>query len=97
MGNLEESRGAPLNHEDRPPTGPTMSLDLPYLMTVPEVAAFLRTTAKAVYARIERGLLPGVVRDGRRLLVKRDDLVAHIERAATVGAGKTGASRESPR
>jgi hypothetical protein len=36
---------------------------LPLLLTVTETATLLRTTPKAVYAMIERGLLPGVTRD----------------------------------
>ena len=47
---------------------------LPLLLTVAEVAEFLRTTRKAVYAMVERGRLP-VARVGRRLLIRRDDLV----------------------
>ena len=47
----------------------------PTLLLVSEVAAILRTSPKAVYAMVERGLLPGVVRIGRRVLVRRDDLV----------------------
>ena len=47
----------------------------PTLLLVGEVAAILRTSPKAVYAMVERGLLPGVVRIGRRVLVQRDDLV----------------------
>lgn len=38
------------------------------LLTVDEVAALLRTTRKAIYTKVERGVLPGVVRDGKRLL-----------------------------
>jgi predicted DNA-binding transcriptional regulator AlpA len=37
---------------------------LPLLLTVSETATLLRTTRKAVYAMIERGLLPGVTRIG---------------------------------
>ena len=48
---------------------------LPLLLTVSETATLLRTTRKAIYAMIERGLLPGVVRIGRRVLVQRDDLL----------------------
>jgi excisionase family DNA binding protein len=47
----------------------------PSLLLVSEVAAMLRTSPKAVYAMIERGLVPGVVRIGRRVLVRRDDLL----------------------
>ena len=48
---------------------------LPLLLTVSETATLLRTTRKGVYALVERGLLPGVVRIGRRVLIQRDDLV----------------------
>jgi excisionase family DNA binding protein len=47
----------------------------PLLLTVPEVAEVLRTTAKGVYAMVERGQLPGVVRIGRRVLLRRDRLL----------------------
>lgn len=48
------------------------------LLTAEETATFLRTTTKAVYAMIERGQLPGVVRLGRRVLVRRVDLLRHV-------------------
>lgn len=48
------------------------------LLTVDETAAFLRTTRAAVYAMVERGQLPGVVRLGRRVLVRRVDLRRHV-------------------
>lgn len=50
----------------------------PDLLTVDETATFLRTSSKAVYALVERGQLPGVVRLGRRILVRRDDLRKHV-------------------
>ena len=40
-------------------------------MDPPPEHPFLRTTRKAIYAMVERGALPGVVRVGRRLLVRR--------------------------
>lgn len=61
---------------------------LPYFLTPAEAAALLRTTKKAIYARAERGLLPGAVRDGRRLLVRRDELLGSLtERRATSPGG----------
>lgn len=48
------------------------------LMTVAEVAEYLRTTSKAIYHRVERGQLPGVVRDGDRILVRRADLLRSL-------------------
>ncbi len=61
-----------------------MSTDnsLPLLLTVSETATLLRTTRKAVYAMIERGLLPGVTRIGRRVLVRSGDS-ARIPRPQT--------------
>jgi excisionase family DNA binding protein len=52
--------------------------DLPFLATVDETAALLRTTRKAVYVMIERGLLPGVTRLGRRVLVRSDRLLEWV-------------------
>ena len=52
-----------------------ISAELPSLLTVDETAALLRTSRKGVYAMAERRLLPGVTRIGRRLLVRRDDLL----------------------
>jgi excisionase family DNA binding protein len=45
------------------------------LLLTQEVAALLRTSPKAIYTMIERGLLPGVVRVGRRVLVREADLL----------------------
>ena len=47
----------------------------PFLLTVDETAQLLRTTRKAIYTMVNRGALPGVVRVGGRLLVRRDDLL----------------------
>jgi excisionase family DNA binding protein len=56
-------------------------------LTVSEVATALRTSRKAVYTMAARAQLPGVTRIGRRLLVRRDDLLAWLDerRAATSG------------
>jgi excisionase family DNA binding protein len=44
------------------------------LMTIDEVADFLRKSTKAVYAMVSRGQLPGVIRLGRQLRFRRDDI-----------------------
>jgi hypothetical protein len=62
---------------------------LPYLLTADEAAALLRTTRRAVYARAERGLLPGIVYDGRRLLVRRDVLLRSLTERRTASPGGT--------
>lgn len=42
---------------------------LPPLMTIRKAGALLRTTPRALYMRIRRGAMPGVVRVGRRRLM----------------------------
>ncbi len=52
---------------------------VPCLLTVDEVADALRTTRKAVYAMIERGYLPGLVRVRRRILVRQSALLHWLQ------------------
>ena len=54
---------------------------VPSLLTAQEVAKILRTTRKAVYKMAERGLLPGVIRIGRRLLVRSDLLLDWLDKS----------------
>ena len=53
--------------------------NLPPLLTVDDAAQLLRTTRKAVYVMIERGLLPGVTRLGRRVLLRSDRLLEWLD------------------
>lgn len=53
-----------------------------FLMTVPEVAGFLRTSPKAIYTMVERGQLP-VLRINRRVLVDREALVDWLRQKST--------------
>jgi excisionase family DNA binding protein len=83
---------APPIRSDSPPPTDTHPLAgapsaWPPLLTVIEVATLLRTSRKAVYAMAERAQLPGVTRLGRRLLVRRDDLLSWLDerRAASPG------------
>jgi excisionase family DNA binding protein len=62
---------------------------LPFLLTVDEAAALLRTTRRAIYARADRGLIPGVVRDGRRVLVLRDDLLRSLSESRATSPGSS--------
>jgi excisionase family DNA binding protein len=56
-------------------TGSTPAHSLPRLLTTADVAALLRTSRKAIYALVERGQLPGIIRLGRRVLVREDALL----------------------
>jgi excisionase family DNA binding protein len=53
--------------------------NLPALLTVDDAAQLLRTTKKAVYVMVERGLLPGVTRLGRRVLLRSDRLLEWLD------------------
>ena len=55
------------------------SRNWPLLLTAQETADVLRTTPKAIYAMAGRGQLPGVTRIGRRVLVRRDDLLGWLD------------------
>ena len=53
--------------------------ELPLLLTADEAAAVLRTTKKAIYVMVSRRQLPGVTHVGRRVLVRRDDLLHWLD------------------
>jgi len=52
---------------------------LPELLTPREVAVWLKTSVQAVYAKAERGTLPGATRVGRRLYFLRAELVEFVQ------------------
>ena len=52
----------------------------PLLLTPDEVASLLRTSRKAIYCMTDRGQLPGVIRIGRRLRFRKNDLVDYLDR-----------------
>jgi excisionase family DNA binding protein len=55
----------------------------PVLLTPYEVAELLRTSRKAIYTMIERAQLPGIVRIGRRVLVREDALLDWLRQKST--------------
>jgi hypothetical protein len=62
---------------------------LPELLTAEEVAAWLKTSIKAVYAKSERGSLPGATRIGRRLYFFRAELLGLAEQGRVPQLGAT--------
>jgi excisionase family DNA binding protein len=57
----------------------TQRTALPVLLTVDDAANLLRTTRRAVYAMLDRRQLPGVIRIGRRVLLRADDLLNWLD------------------
>ena len=55
----------------------------PVLLTPNEVAELLRTSRKAIYSMVERGQLPGVIRIGRRVLVREEALLDWLRQKST--------------
>lgn len=53
----------------------------PAYLTPAEVAELLRTTRTAIYTMVQRGQLPGVTRIGRRILVRRVEVVRWLDSA----------------
>ncbi|HLG54520.1 MAG TPA: helix-turn-helix domain-containing protein [Vicinamibacterales bacterium] len=69
---------------NRAPTAlPIRAQGVPALLTTDEVAAMLRTSRKAIYAMVARRQLPGIVRVGRRVLVREDALVDWLRQKST--------------
>jgi excisionase family DNA binding protein len=52
---------------------------VPVLLTVGEAAELLRTTPRAIYVMVERRQLPGLIRIGRRVLFRADDLLDWLD------------------
>jgi excisionase family DNA binding protein len=52
-------------------------------LTPTEVAGLLRTSRKAIYSMVERAQLPGIVRIGRRVLVREDSLLDWLRQKST--------------
>jgi excisionase family DNA binding protein len=52
-------------------------------LTADEVATLLRTSRRAIYAMIERLQLPGVIRIGRRVLVREEALLDWLGQKST--------------
>jgi excisionase family DNA binding protein len=54
---------------------------LPVLLTAEEAANLLRTTRTAVYAMVARSQIPGVIRLGRRVLFRTQDLLDWLDQS----------------
>ena len=51
---------------------------VPVLLTAEEMADLLRTSRTAIYAMVAREQLPGVIRIGRRVLFRRQDVMTWL-------------------
>jgi excisionase family DNA binding protein len=79
---LAERQGVPHPRVTSETCGTIRAQSVPTLLTTDEVAATLRTSRKAIYAMIERQL-PGIVRIGRRVLVRQDALLDWLRQKST--------------
>lgn len=61
----------------------------PALMQIPEVARFIGKKNAAIYKMIERGQLPGVTRIGRRLYIRRADLLRFLAEGRVPSPGRS--------
>lgn len=78
---METSAQAQRHDSSAPTNGnlePKRSHQLPDLLTVTEVASYLRKTPGAVRQMIVRGQLPRVVVGERSIRIRREDLLAGI-------------------
>lgn len=73
---------------DRRAPAPTEHLSV--LMTVPNVADLLHTSASAVYSLVARHQIPGVRRIGRRVLFHRAELLAWLDHTCASSAKGDG-------
>jgi hypothetical protein len=71
--------GSAINRRARATSGRPLANGVPELLTADEVAMWLKTTVGAVYAKAERGNLPGATRLGRRLYFFKEELVTFAE------------------
>lgn len=73
-------------NDEAAPGSARMSPSSPF-MTVAEVAQLLRTTPKAIYAEIGRGLLAGVIKYRRRVLIDRATLIDSLAKRRATSLG----------
>jgi excisionase family DNA binding protein len=64
------------------PPAPPSSGEAPPLLTVPEAASLLRCSRQRVDDLLSQGRLTRI-KEGRRTLVARSDIEAHLRRSAT--------------
>jgi excisionase family DNA binding protein len=70
---------------------PRSGADLPPILTVEELAAFLRLNRKTVYEAVSRGEIPGARRIGGTLRISRDAVLVWLDRQSPVGGRRRSA------
>ncbi|HWZ90920.1 MAG TPA: helix-turn-helix domain-containing protein [Polyangiaceae bacterium] len=95
MSTLRGSNGrkSPSKSSDAAPSAkctPSGTNSLPELLTADDVASWLGITRKAVYQKVERGILPGAWHVGRRLYFLRAELLRLVEQGRVPYLGDPG-------
>jgi excisionase family DNA binding protein len=68
-----------------------LAVALPAVLTVDELAAYLRLNRKSVYAAIREGAIPGARRIGGTIRIDRDTVLTWLS-----GEGRVSTSRRNP-
>jgi excisionase family DNA binding protein len=78
MATEKKRSGAATTRASTPGEGASTVPPVSPLMTADELASWLHCSRRAVYDRVYRGQLPGMVRVGRRLYFLRESVLAFL-------------------
>jgi excisionase family DNA binding protein len=82
----DEGRTAGAITDTATPSKESAEAELPPILTVDELAAFLRLNRKTVYEAVSKGEIPGVRRIGHTFRISRDAVLQWLRTQGGVGA-----------
>ena len=86
MENEVRTAPAAASESEEPAKVQRSGADLPPILTVDELASFLRLNRKTVYEAVSRGEIPGVRRIGGAFRISRDSVLVWLDRQVAGGA-----------